>query len=99
MTEIHTATLIRLDITTNALAALLPAISAFIRDLPRENPPSGADLGLDLGVILRAAIANGEAALDIARGARFDVPPALRSQRLRLHTVEDVQNLLAITAQ
>lgn len=83
--DIHTATVIRLQVAHNALEVVTPVLSDTAMDLPaiarhlEQHNAEGmaADLR-DMQTKLNEALALARAALDIARGARTDVPPQLR---------------------
>lgn len=70
--HIHVATLIRLNVATTALELAASDLSALIADMPR------GDAGRREGYTTTLALVR--AALDIARGARSDVPPSLRDR-------------------
>jgi hypothetical protein len=85
MSDIHAATVIRLQVAHNAIEASTPALSDAILDLPDIakrlaacGEEGAAEDVHDMHKKLAAALPLLRAALDIARGARTDVPPELR---------------------
>jgi hypothetical protein len=84
--DIHAATFIRLQTASNAIEASCPALSDVVLDLPdiakrlAALGESGAAEDVnDMQTKLAEVLPLLRAALDIARGARTDVPPRLRS--------------------
>jgi hypothetical protein len=84
--DIHTATVIRLQVAHNAIEASTPALSYAILDLSdiaKRLAACGEDAAAedvhDMQTKLAAVLPLLRAALDIARGARTDIPPELRA--------------------
>ena len=83
--SIHVATLLRLQVAHNALEIAAPALRDAVLDLPAIakrlaalGETAMADDIADMRAKLDAVLPLIRAALDVARGARADVPPELR---------------------
>jgi len=85
--DVHTATLIRLQVVHNALQQVAFVVSdatANLREYEKRLAALGntdAAAGLtEIRAELATVLALARAAMDIARGARTDVPPELRGK-------------------
>lgn len=68
---VHVATVIRLNVTTTALELAVHDMAELIADMPRGDERRDG---------YRETLTLIHAALDVARGARVDVPKALRER-------------------